>query len=72
MAPGSAPWSTWGTPEVLEETCELQKEPKSFPEDQKSASRDPKDVQKWTSGIFFRDDVFFAHKDFERVDKKVR
>ena len=37
----------------------------------KSASRDPKDVRKWISGIFFRDDVFFAHQDFERVDKKV-
>ena len=28
VAPGSAPWSTRGTPGVLEETCELQKEPK--------------------------------------------
>ena len=31
VAPGSAPWSTWGTPGVLEETCELQKEPKIAP-----------------------------------------
>ena len=31
VAPGSAPWSTRGTPGVLEETCELQKEPKMDP-----------------------------------------